>query len=65
MDWRKFGEAGVSSGWRGRLADTLEGPAADSRLPVGRQEARAILGLVFVGLSIAYLVQVVRELNRR
>ena len=64
MDWKAVGNAGVSSGWRGRVADALEGPLGRSRVPVRGDQARALLGLTFVGISLAYLGQVVRRVAR-
>jgi hypothetical protein len=64
VDWRRLGQAGVASGWRRRVADRIEGPAASSRLPIGGQEARALAGIAFVAVSVAYLVQVGIRLAR-
>jgi hypothetical protein len=46
------------------VADALERPLARSRVPVSGDQARALLGLAFVGISLAYLGQVVRRLAR-
>ncbi|HEU4450708.1 MAG TPA: hypothetical protein VFR63_12100 [Gaiellaceae bacterium] len=64
MDWKSIGHAATASGWRGRVADAIEGPAQQSRVPVRGDQARAVLGLVFLGISVAYLFQVARRLAR-
>jgi hypothetical protein len=64
MDWKTVGNAATASGWRGRVADTLEGPADRSRVPVKGDQVRAVLGLAFLAISIAYLVQVGRRIFR-
>jgi hypothetical protein len=64
MDWKTVGNAAATSGWRGRVADAVEGPAHRSRLPVSGDQMRGLLGLAFLGISVAYLVQVGRRLAR-
>lgn len=64
MDWKTIGNAATASGWRGRVADAVEGPAQRSRVPVQGDQVRAVLGLVFLGISVAYLVKVGRRLAR-
>lgn len=64
MDWKTIGAAATASGWRGRVADAVEGPAHRSRLPVTGDQLRGLLGLAFLGISVAYLAQVARRLVR-
>jgi hypothetical protein len=64
MDWKTIGNAAATSGWRGRVADAVEGPAHRSRVPVSGNQMRAVLGLAFLGISVAYLAQVARRLVR-
>jgi hypothetical protein len=64
MDWKTVGNAAAASGWRGRVADAVEGPAQRSRVPVSGDQVRGLLGLAFLGISVAYLVQVGRRLAR-
>jgi len=64
MDWKTVGNAATASGWRGRVADAVEGPAQRSRAPVRGDQARGLLGLAFLGISVAYLIQVGRRLAR-
>jgi hypothetical protein len=64
MDWKTVGNAATASGWRGRVADALEGPADRSRVPVKGDQVRAVLGVAFLAISVAYLVQVGRRIFR-
>jgi hypothetical protein len=64
MDWKTIGNAAAASGWRGRVADAVEGPAHRSRVPVSGDQARAALGLAFLGISLAYLARVIRRVVR-
>jgi hypothetical protein len=61
MDWKTIGNAAAASGWRGRVADAVEGPAHRSRVPVSGDQARAALGFVFLAISVAYLTRVARR----
>ena len=63
MDWRKLGEAGTGHGWRKQVADRATAPLA-SRLPLGTREARALLGLGFLALSLSYLFRTFRRAAR-
>jgi hypothetical protein len=63
VDWRKLGEAATGHGWRKQVADAATSPLAE-RLPVGRRETRALLGLGFIALSLAYLVRTIRRVAR-
>jgi hypothetical protein len=64
MDWKTVGNAAAASGWRGRVADAVEGPAHRSRVPVSGDQMRGLLGRAFLGISVAYLVQVGRRVAR-
>ena len=61
---QELGHAGADAGWRKKLADGVVVPLAD-RTPVRADRARAGLGLLFVGLSVYYLVGTVRRLRQR
>ncbi|HET9214865.1 MAG TPA: hypothetical protein VFN93_08925 [Gaiellaceae bacterium] len=64
MDWKTVGNAAAASGWRGRVADAVEGPAHRSRVPVRGDQVRALLGFLFLGMSLAYLMKVGRRIAR-
>ncbi|HXV56349.1 MAG TPA: hypothetical protein VD704_00640 [Gaiellaceae bacterium] len=64
MDWKTIGQAGASSGWRARVADAVAKPAERSRVPLSGEQARALLGLAFLGISVAYLVRAGRTAAR-
>ena len=64
MDWKTVGNAAAASGWRGRVADAVEGPAHRSRVPVRGDQVRALLGFLFLGMSLAYLTKVGRRIAR-
>ncbi len=62
MDAVSFGKAGLQ-GWRAKLADAVAGPVA-RRSPFTDDQVRAVVGGAFVVLSVVYLVQAVRQLQR-
>ncbi|MGH3023672.1 MAG: hypothetical protein ACRDNI_08465 [Gaiellaceae bacterium] len=64
MEWKEVGNAATASGWRGRVADAVEGPVHRSPVPVKGDQMRALLGLAFLGISVAYLVKVGVQLAR-
>jgi hypothetical protein len=64
MEWKEIGHAAAASGWRGHVADAVEGPVHRSRVPVKGDQMRALLGLAFLGISVAYLVKVGVRLAR-
>jgi hypothetical protein len=64
MEWKDIGHAAAASGWRGRVADAVEGPVHRSRVPMKGDQLRALLGLAFLGISVAYLIQVGVRLAR-
>ncbi|HSK15939.1 MAG TPA: hypothetical protein VK915_07185 [Gaiellaceae bacterium] len=64
MDWKTIGNAGATPGWRGRLADTAGRKASQSRFPLSGDQARALVGVAFLALTVVYLGQVGRRLSR-
>ena len=61
---KQLGEAGVSAGWRKKLADRVAPPVA-SRTRLSPDQVRAALGLIFVGLSLSYVARTVLGFARR
>jgi hypothetical protein len=59
MKVEEVGHAALS-GWKGRLAD-----AVARRAPVRDDTVRAAFGLLFLALSVKYLVQTARQLAAR
>ncbi len=51
------------SGWRATVADALAAPAA-RHTPLDRGRARAIVGWVFLALSVVYVARTIREMAR-
>lgn len=60
----ELGRAAVASGWRSKVTE-LVAPAVAERTPVQEENARAILGLAFVGVSVYYLVATLRRFRSR
>lgn len=52
------GQAGLQ-GWREKVADRVA-PAASNRTPLSEDQVRAVIGAVFFGLSVMYIVQAAR-----
>ena len=52
------------AGWRTKAADAVAPRAARSPLPVREEQVRAALGLLFLGLSVKYVVGTLRKLRR-
>jgi hypothetical protein len=50
-------------GWRSKVADAVATPA-DRWTPLERPQVRALVGWVFLALSVVYLVRVMREMAR-
>ena len=61
---QELGHAGADAGWRKKVADGVAVPLA-KRTPLSADLVRAGLGLVFVGLSVYYLLGTARRLRRR
>lgn len=62
MDAISFGKAGLQ-GWRAKVADAVATPVARSS-GLSDDQVRAVLGGAFFVLSVAYVVQTVRQLQR-
>lgn len=58
-----LGEAGLQ-GWRARVADRVA-PAVSQRSPFDVDQVRRAIGVVFLGLSLLYLLKAVRDLSRQ
>ncbi len=63
MDARRLGEAGLQ-GWRGRVADRMA-PAVARRTSLDLDQARRVIGGLFLALTVLYLVKASRDLARR
>jgi hypothetical protein len=62
MDAVSFGKAGLQ-GWRSKVADAVASPVAQ-RSRFTDDQVRAVVGAAFFVLSVVYVVQTVRELQR-
>ena len=62
MDAISFGKAGLQ-GWRAKVADTVATPVA-RRSRLTDDQVRAVVGGAFFVLSVVYVVQTLRELQR-
>ena len=62
MDAISFGKAGLQ-GWRAKVADAVATPVAQ-RSPFSDDQVRAALGAAFFVLSVVYVVQTLRQLQR-
>jgi len=62
MDTVSFGKAGLQ-GWRAKVADAVAGPVAE-RSPFTDDQVRAAVGAAFLVLSVVYVVQAARQLQR-
>jgi hypothetical protein len=63
MDTKTVGMAGLR-GWRSSVANAAAGPVA-KRSPFSEDQVRAVVGAVFLLLSVLYVVGAVREIVRR
>jgi len=60
----QLGHAGLT-GWREKVADTVA-PRAARHGPVDEDQARALVGALFFGLSLYYVIStVVKAVQRR
>ena len=59
MDSKAVAQTGLV-GWREKVADKAAGPLAE-RTPLSAEQARAVLGALFFGLSAYYVVGTVRR----
>jgi hypothetical protein len=56
---RQLGTAALQ-GWREKVADRVA-PAVGKRTPLDEELVRAVLGLVFLGMTARYLVRTFRQ----
>jgi hypothetical protein len=52
------GQAGLQ-GWRVKVADRVAGPASE-KTPLSEDQVRGLIGAVFFGLSVMYVVKTAR-----
>jgi hypothetical protein len=62
-DMTQVGQAGLQ-GWRAKAGD-LAAPALAKRTPLGEDQARALIGALFFGLAVMYVVKTVKEVLNR
>jgi hypothetical protein len=58
----RLGATGLR-GWRAKVGDAVAGPA-DRHTPLREEHVRAIVGAVFLALSLTYLAQAGRDIVR-
>ena len=56
---REIGQAGLQ-GWRAKVADAAAAPIA-RRVPIEEDQVRALIGGLFFGLSVMYVVKTIRS----
>lgn len=56
----KVGQAGLQ-GWRQKVADGVAGPVAN-RSPLSEDQVRALVGALFLALTVSYVVQAVKAI---
>ncbi len=61
-DFTTLGQTGLK-GWRVAVGDRLAGPLAQ-RTPLRADQVRALLGAVFFGLALKYVVTTTRDVTR-
>ena len=61
-DLTTLGQTGLK-GWRVAVGDRLAGPLA-RRTPLRADQVRALLGAVFFGLALKYVVTTTRDVAR-
>ena len=62
-DMTQVGQAGLQ-GWRAKAGD-MAAPAIAERTPLGEDQARALIGALFFGLAVMYVVKTVKEVLNR
>jgi hypothetical protein len=62
-DMTQVGQAGLQ-GWRAKAGD-LAAPAIAGRTPLGEDQARALIGALFFGLAVMYVIKTVKEVTSR
>jgi hypothetical protein len=60
-DMTQVGQAGLQ-GWRAKAGD-LAAPAIAGRTPLGEDQARALIGALFFGLAVMYVIKTVKEVT--
>lgn len=63
MDSKTVGMAGLR-GWRSTVANASAGPVA-KRTPLSEDQVKAVVGALFLALSIVYVVGAISDLVRR
>lgn len=63
MDAIAVGKAGLQ-GWRAKVADAVAAPVA-KRTGVADDQVRAVVGALFLVLSVVYVVNAVKQLAGR
>jgi hypothetical protein len=58
----QLGQAGLV-GWRAKIAEQVA-PAAERRAPLSEDQARAIVGALFFGLSASYVISTCVRMTR-
>ena len=61
-DMTQVGQAGLQ-GWRAKAGD-LAAPAIAGRTPLGEDQARALIGALFFGLAVMYVIKTVKEVTK-
>ena len=61
-DMTQVGKAGLQ-GWRAKAGD-LAAPTLAERTPLGEDQARALIGALFFGLAVMYVVKTIKEVLR-
>ncbi|CAN5331295.1 hypothetical protein BH20ACT24_BH20ACT24_21030 [soil metagenome] len=59
MNVKEMGKAGLT-GWRGRVGERVAGPVSE-HTPFGRDQILAVIGAVFLALSIYSFVKTMRR----
>ena len=62
MDRNEVGKAGLS-GWRTTLADSVAGPVS-RRTTLSKDDVRAVVGALFLVLSLLYVAGAIRRIVR-
>jgi hypothetical protein len=60
MDAKSIGRAGLQ-GWRAKVADVVAQPVA-KRSPLADDDVRAVVGALFLVLSIVYVATAIRRI---
>ena len=60
MEARNIGQAGLQ-GWRRKVADAVATPVAKRSSKASEDDVRAVIGALFLILTIMYVVQAMRD----